>query len=51
MSMPSDGNISAKEFQKLSRYKDLGIEIAKTCKMKTKTMPVIFTEIPFPTFF
>ena len=41
MSMPSDGNISAKEFQKLSRYKDLGIEIAKTCKMKTKTIPVI----------
>ena len=41
MSMPSDGNISAKEFQKLSRYKDLEIEIAKMWKMKTKTIPVI----------
>ena len=39
--MPSDGNISAKEFQKLSRYKDLEIEIAKMWKMKTKTIPVI----------
>ena len=41
MSMPSDGNISAKEFQKLSRYKDLEIEIAKMWKMKTETIPVI----------
>ena len=38
MSMPSDGNISAKEFQKLSRYKDLEIEIAKMYKMKIKTI-------------
>ena len=41
MSMPSDGNISSKEFKKLSRYKDLEIEIAKMCKMKAKTIPVI----------
>ena len=41
MSMPSDGNISAKEFQKLSTYKDLEIEIAKMYKMKTKTIPVV----------
>ena len=33
--------ISAKEFQKLSRYKDLEIEIAKMWKMKTKTIPVV----------
>ena len=28
MSVPSDSNISAKEFEKLSKYKDLEIEIA-----------------------
>ena len=41
MNVPSDSNISAKEFEKLSKYKDLEIEIAKTWKMKTKTIPDI----------
>ena len=41
MSVPSDSNISAKKFEKLSKYKDLDIEIAKMWKMKTKTIPVI----------
>ena len=41
MSMPSDSNLSAKEFEKLSKYKDLENEIAKMWKMKTKTIPVI----------
>ena len=41
MSVPSDSNISAKEFEKLSKYKDLEIEIAKMWKMKTKTIPVV----------
>ena len=41
MSVPSDSNISAKEFEKLSKYKDLEIEIAKMRKMKTKTIPFI----------
>ena len=41
MSVPSDSNIPAKEFEKLSKYKDLEIEIAKMWKMKTKTIPVI----------
>ena len=40
MSVPSDRNISAKEFEKLSKYKDLEIEIAKMWKMKTETIPV-----------
>ena len=33
MSVPSDSSISAKEFEKLSKYKDLEIEIAKMWKM------------------
>ena len=41
MSVPSDGNISAKESERLRRHKDLEIEIAKMWKMKTKVMPVI----------
>ena len=41
VSVPSDSNISAKEFQKLSKYKDLEIEIAKMWKMKPKTIEVI----------
>ena len=36
MSVPSDSNISAKEFEKLSKYKDLEIETAETWKMKAK---------------
>ena len=41
VSVPSDSNISAKESEKLSKYKDLDIEIAKMWKIKTKTIPVI----------
>ena len=41
VSVPSDSNISVKEFEKLSKYKDLKIEIAKMWKMKTKTIPAI----------
>ena len=41
MSMPSDNNISDKEFEKLTKYKDLETEIAKIWKMKIKTIPVI----------
>ena len=41
MSLPSDVNISAKEFKKLSKYKDLQIKIEKMWHMKTKTVPVI----------
>ena len=41
MSVLSDSNISAKEFEKLSKYKDLKIEISKMWKMKTRTITII----------
>ena len=41
MSVLSDSNISAKEFEKLSKYKDLKIEISKMRKMKTRTITII----------
>ena len=41
MGVPSDSNISAKEVEKRSKYKDLEIEIAKMWKIKTKVTPVI----------
>ena len=39
MSVPSDSNSSAKEFEKLNTHKDLEIKIAKMWKMETKTIP------------
>ena len=41
MSVPSDNNISIKTTEKLSKYKDLEIEIEKMWNMKTTTVPVI----------
>ena len=41
MEVPSDQNISWKEFQKLSKYKDLEIEVTKMLKPKTKIVPVV----------
>ena len=38
---PSDQNISLKEFQKLSKYKDLEVEVTKTWKLKTKIIPLV----------
>ena len=41
VAVPADKNISLKEFQKLSKYKDLEIEVTKMCKLKTKTILVV----------
>ena len=41
MSVPSYSNISAKESEKLGKYKDLENDITKMCETKTKTIPVI----------
>ena len=41
VTVPADKNISLKEFQNLSRYKDIKIEVTKRLKLKTKTIPVV----------
>ena len=41
VSVPADRNTSTKVFEKLSKYKDLEIEIARMWGMRTETVPVI----------
>ena len=41
VSIPSDKNTSLKIYEKISKYKDLEIELEKTWKLKTKTIPII----------
>ena len=41
MSVPSDTNVSLKIFKKLSKYKDLVIEVTKLWHVKTTTLPVV----------
>ena len=38
VAVPSDQNISLKEFQKLSKYKDLEIKVTKMYKLKCKKL-------------
>ena len=39
--IPVDRNVSVAEFEKVSKYKDLEIEVEKLCHMKTVTIPVV----------
>jgi len=41
MSIPTERNTSLKIMEKLTKYKDLEIEIEKTWAIKTTTVPVI----------
>ena len=41
MSVPSDTNVSFKIFEKLSKYKDLEIEVTKMWHLKTTTLPIV----------
>ena len=39
--MPCDTNVSLKKFEKLSKYKDVELEVTKMWHLKTKTLPVV----------
>ena len=41
MSVPSDKNVSSKTFEKLSKYKDLEIEIGKMWHLRARNIPVV----------
>ena len=41
MTIPTDRNISVKEFDTLSKYKDLQIEIERMWQLKTTVIPVV----------
>ena len=41
MTVPSDRNVSLKEYEKVSKYKDLEIEIQKMWHLKTTVIPVV----------
>ena len=41
MTVPSDRKISLKEYEKVSRYKDLEVEIQKMWHLKTTVLPVV----------
>ena len=41
MTCPQDSNLSRKEFQKLTHYKDLEIEVTKMWKLKTNIVAVV----------
>ena len=45
MSVPSDQNTSTKVNEKISKYKDLEIEITKIRRVKTEIVPVILGEL------
>ena len=41
MKIPADKSISVAKFEKLSKYKDLEIEVEKLWHIKTVTIPVV----------
>ena len=41
MTIPIDRNISVKEFDKLSKYKNLQIEIERMWQLRTTVIPVV----------
>jgi hypothetical protein len=42
--IPDDSNVNTTEIEKLTKYKDLDIEIRRMWKVRTKIMPVIIAD-------
>ena len=47
MTVPSDRNLSIKEYEKISKYKDLEIEIQKMSHLKLTMVPVVIGTLGF----
>ena len=45
LAVPLDRNTSVKVDEKLSKYKDLEIEIGRMWKMETETIPVVISAL------
>jgi hypothetical protein len=45
IAIPNDLNIITKETEKLSRYKDLEIQVSGIWKVRTKNVPLIIGEL------
>ena len=45
MTVPCDKNVSIKEMEKKSRYKDLEIEIKRMWNMKTEVVPIVIVAL------
>ena len=45
MTVPSDRNIALKEIEKISKYKDLELEIQRMWHMKTIVIPVVVSAL------
>ena len=45
MKIPADKDVSVAEFEKLSKYKDLEIEVEKLWHMKTVTIPFVIGDL------
>jgi len=41
MALPDDSNVNTKETEKLSKYKDLEIEVSRMWKVRTEIVPVV----------
>jgi hypothetical protein len=45
MAIPDDSNVNRKETEKLSKYKDLEIDVSRMWKVRTKIVPIIITAL------
>ena len=45
IAIPDDSNVNRKENEKLSKYKDLEIDVSRMWKVRTKIVPIIIGEL------
>jgi len=45
IAIPDDSNVKRKETEKLSKYKDLEINVSRMWKVRTKIVPIVITAL------